>query len=99
MTEAIITVEELNNKLKNIFLIDVREPDEHEKGIISGALCVPLGRLIRDLSVLNLPKEKDIVCYCKAGFRGQIATDFLNSKGYKAKNLAGGYMQYKSLSA
>jgi len=87
-----ITPEELKKKLKEFYIIDVREADE--QGTIEGAAKVPLGKLIRDLPKLNLPKDKEIVCYCGSGFRSQIAADFLKSKGYKVKNLCGGYKAY-----
>jgi rhodanese-related sulfurtransferase len=92
MSAETITPEELKKKLKSFYVIDVRELDEH--GQIEGATRVPLGKLIRDLPKLNLPADKEIVCYCAGGTRGQIAADFLKSKGLKAKNLAGGYKAY-----
>ncbi len=91
-----ITAQELKNNLQNYFVIDVREPDEHAQGIIAGALCVPLGRFIRDLSLLGIPEEKEVVCYCRSGFRAQIATDLLSAQGFRAKNLVGGYKAYMS---
>ncbi|MBI4017089.1 MAG: rhodanese-like domain-containing protein [Candidatus Aenigmarchaeota archaeon] len=96
MSAETITPEELKKKVKDVFLIDVRESDE--SGQIIGAIRVPLGKMIRDCQKLNLPTDKDIVCYCAAGFRGQMAADFLKSKGYKAKNLVGGYKAYSALS-
>ena len=89
-----ITPQELKKNLSQYFLIDVREPDEHAQGIISGALCVPLGKLIRDLPLLNLPQDKEIVCYCRSGFRAQIATELLSNQGFQVKNLVGGYKTY-----
>ena len=92
MQAETISPEELKKKLTGFFIIDVREPDE--QGQIEGALRVPLGKLIRDLPKLDLPKDKEIVCFCQGGTRGQIAADFLKNKGYKTKNLAGGYKAY-----
>jgi len=83
-----ITTEELKTKLDAVFLIDVRERDE--EGQIGEPLRMPLGQLIRDCSTLALP-EKEIVCYCQGGVRGQIAVEFLKKKGINAKNLVGGY--------
>jgi len=94
MQAETITPEELKKKLKEFCIIDVREPDE--QGQIEGATRVPLGRLIRDLPKLDLPKDKEIVCYCQGGTRGQMAADFLKSKGFKVKNLVGGYKAYST---
>ena len=95
MQPETVTPEELKKKVKDIFLIDVRELDE--SGQIIGAIRVPLGKLMRDFSKLNLPTDKEIVCYCAAGMRGQVAADFLKTKGFKAKNLVGGYKAYSAL--
>jgi len=92
MQAETISPEELKKKLNESFVIDVREPDE--QGGIEGAKKIPLGRLIRDLPKLDLPKDKEIVCFCAGGTRGQIAADFLKAKGYKVKNLSGGYKAY-----
>ncbi len=91
-----ITVAELEKKLKNVKMIDVREPEEFSEKI-EGAENKPLGALIRDVSsgTYTLPKNKEIVCYCRSGGRGKIAADFLQAKGIKAKNLEGGFLAWK----
>ncbi len=94
MPAQTISVEELKKKVKDVFLMDVRETDE--SGQIIGAIRCPLGKMIRDLQKLNLPTDKEIVVYCAAGTRGQIAADFLAGKGFKAKNLAGGFKAYSA---
>ena len=91
MTAETISPEELRAKLNEFTLIDVRESDE--EGCIGNAKRIPLGKFIRDLGTLSLG-EKEIVVYCKGGVRGQIAADFLQSKGYKVRNLAGGFKAY-----
>ena len=50
-----ISKDELKRKLKEVVLIDVREPDE--VGGIEGAKKVPLGKLNRYLGRLDLPKH------------------------------------------
>jgi len=97
MPAPTISVEELKKKVKNVFLLDVRELDE--SGQIVGAIRVPLGKVMRDLPKLNLPADEEIVCYCAGGFRGQVAADFLAGKGFKARNLVGGYKAYMMASA
>jgi rhodanese-related sulfurtransferase len=92
MQAETISPEELKRKLKDFIIIDVREPDE--QGGVEGAKRIPLGKLIRDLPKLDLPMDKEIVCYCAGGTRGQIAADFLISKGFKVKNLAGGFKAF-----
>ncbi|WP_304943882.1 DsrE/DsrF/DrsH-like family protein, partial [Vallitalea guaymasensis] len=43
----------------------------------------------------ELDKNKEILVYCAIGIRGYIASRILTQKGYKAKNLIGGYNFYK----
>ena len=87
----LITSEELNDNLKsdgNIFLLDVREPDEFLSGHIEGAVNIP----IQDLPgrTKDLPENFDqtIVSICLSGARSAYATMFLKVFGYtNIKNL------------
>src|SRR5450755_1326644 len=45
-------------------LIDVREPDEHAKGMIAGAVAMPRGILERDIDKITTKKDRKIVLYC-----------------------------------
>ena len=92
MPAPTISKEELKAQLSTVLLIDVREPDE--QGVIGNAQKIPLGRLIRDHQ--SLPKDKDIIIYCRSGVRGQIAADFLAARGFKVKNLTGGFAGYSA---
>jgi len=85
-----ITPDELK---KDYFLLDVREPEEVEIGTIPGAVNIPLGKL-RD-SLDKLPKNKEIVTFCRVGLRGYLAERYLREQNYKVKNLSGGYMIWK----
>jgi rhodanese-related sulfurtransferase len=55
----------------DVFLIDVREPDEHAAIRIQGAYLVPLSDF--DIDRIKAFKEKHIVIHCKAGVRGEKA--------------------------
>ncbi|HIH40638.1 MAG TPA: hypothetical protein HA221_03660, partial [Halobacteria archaeon] len=44
----------------------------------------------------ELPKDKEIWVYCKAGKRSYFATRILRSNGYDAINISGGYDMYKN---
>ena len=94
-----ITPQELKKSLKKVKIIDIREPEECALGIIEGAELKPLGALMRDVGkgLYSLPCDQEIVCYCAAGVRGKVATDFLRNKGFKVRNLEGGYYAWKTL--
>ncbi len=78
---------ELKRKLGNhedIFLIDVREPYEHEDYNIGGEL-IPLSEL--ESKIEKIPKDKSVILYCKVGTRSRFAVQMLQEK-YGFKNIA-----------
>ena len=85
----------LNEKMESgedFFLLDVRTPAEHAQQAIPGSYLIPLqelGHRMRDL-----PKDKEIVVYCRVGNRSAVASTFLARHGYNVKNLEGGIMQW-----
>jgi sulfur-carrier protein adenylyltransferase/sulfurtransferase len=88
---AEISVTQLKVRLdkgENVYLLDVREPFEHEIANLKGQL-IPLGELPVRFHELN--KEQEIVVYCHHGNRSRYAAEFLQSRGFRAvKNLTGG---------
>lgn len=80
---------------KKPVLLDVREPQEVAQGKIEGAIAIPLGEL--PARVAELPKNKDIVVYCRSGRRSAKAVSFLLENGFKhVKNLEGGMIGWAS---
>jgi NADPH-dependent 2,4-dienoyl-CoA reductase/sulfur reductase-like enzyme/peroxiredoxin family protein/rhodanese-related sulfurtransferase/TusA-related sulfurtransferase len=77
-------------------ILDVRQQDEFIAGAIPGALNIPLDSLRNRLS--ELPKDKEILVYCKAGFRGYIACRILMQNALRCRNLSGGYLIYQAVS-
>lgn len=78
-----------------VLLIDVREPDEFNKGSIGGALNIPRGLL--EISIVQAAAEavqanKPIVVYCAGGGRSALAARSLGQMGYQqVYSLAGGF--------
>ncbi len=54
-------------KAKEVTLIDIREPDEHAREHIAGAVSMPLSRL--EAGKLDLEPLGDVVFHCKSGMR------------------------------
>ncbi len=75
-----------------LVLIDVRRPEEvEENGVIEGAVNIPLEQFI-EMKDMWPAEDADIVVYCKAGARGNIATGLLRVYGYEnVRNLKGGF--------
>ncbi len=85
---ADISVQDFAAHRAEFFLLDVREPDEHEEAAISPSTLIPLGTLPRRVS--ELPKDRAIVCYCAVGGRSAHAAAMLRQQGFEALNLRGG---------
>lgn len=73
----------------DIFWLDVREPDESEAGQIPGSALISVDQLRARHA--ELPRDQEIGVYCAVGLRGYIAARFLMQKGYRVRNLNGGY--------
>ena len=92
-----ITVEELKRKIyareRNLFVLDVREPQEFEICRIPGAVLIPLGEVLRRVGELDPSKE--IVVQCKMGGRSAKAAEILRASGFpNVKNLTGGILAW-----
>jgi adenylyltransferase/sulfurtransferase len=75
------------------FILDVREPNEHQINRIAGSTLIPLGELPRRYQ--ELPRDREIVTQCKVGARSARAMDFLKSVGFpNVKNLRGGIIEW-----
>ncbi len=87
----------LEDHLRDVQIIDVREPDEFEGplGHIPGARLIPLGELAGRAGemIAGLP----VVAVCRAGGRSAQATVILCRAGFeKAANLAGGMLRWRA---
>jgi len=92
-----ISVEDFKTRIKNMIVLDVREPDELEGGKIDASTNMPLGLVIRNANKGEIDelKDKKICTYCRNGYRGNIAADELKKKGFDAVTLDGGFMAWE----
>lgn len=74
-------------------LIDVRQPDEYEKGHIPGARNVPLQKL-RDFSFEVTDRDTPLYVYCLSGGRSARAVRALRGVGYSDVTDLGGINSY-----
>lgn len=78
----------------DIYLLDVRNPDELEEyGMIKGAVNIPVGELQARLS--EVPHGKEIVTYCMRGGRASRAAEILREGGYTEPIEYGGITAWK----
>jgi glyoxylase-like metal-dependent hydrolase (beta-lactamase superfamily II) len=89
-TISTITGDELVKRLdhSDLFLLDVREPDEVAEWQIPGVHNIPLGSLTDCLD--EVPRDKDVVVICAKGTRAQQGAEILLSHGVASRVLKGG---------
>jgi NADPH-dependent 2,4-dienoyl-CoA reductase/sulfur reductase-like enzyme/rhodanese-related sulfurtransferase len=74
-------------------LIDVRTAGEVRAGTIPGATHIPLDDLRDRLD--EIPRDKELLIFCQVGLRGYLACRVLNQRGFRSRNLTGGYKTYR----
>jgi phage shock protein E len=77
---------------EDFLLLDVRTPQENAAQEIEGSYLLPLQEL--GYRIDELPKNKEIVVYCRVGNRSAYACSYLSRMGYNVKNLEGGIMTW-----
>lgn len=74
-------------------LIDIRTPAEVAQGIIPGARFLPMHLI--PLRLTEIPKDRDVVLYCRSGARSYQACSYLMQQGYeRVINLRGGIIAW-----
>jgi len=93
-----ITATELKHMLDrgdNIFLVDVREPNEYEIVSIPGATLIPKDQFLSGAALEGLPQDKRIVLHCKTGVRSAEALAVVKNAGFAdAVHVGGGVIAW-----
>jgi NADPH-dependent 2,4-dienoyl-CoA reductase/sulfur reductase-like enzyme/rhodanese-related sulfurtransferase len=84
--------EELADLRPDQVLVDVRTAAEMAAGTIPGALHADVDRL--RVSLDALPHDKELLLFCQSGLRSYVAARLLTQRGFRARNLSGGYKRY-----
>jgi len=71
----------LLEKNRNIYLLDVRTPEEFRQARLKGAVLIPISEIERRLG--EIPRNRTIVVYCAVGSRSNMVAGFLAEKGYR----------------
>jgi NADPH-dependent 2,4-dienoyl-CoA reductase/sulfur reductase-like enzyme/rhodanese-related sulfurtransferase len=72
------------------FLLDVRNAPELAVESVPGAVNIPLPQLRDRLG--ELPRDRDILVFCRSGQRAYYATRILLQNGFQARNISGGML-------
>ena len=86
--EPNILLEKLHDS--NLYMIDVREPDQFSDFHIPGSKNIPLAELFKLDTLSKIPKDRDIVTICPRGNMATVATFALARNRLKAQVLSGG---------
>ncbi len=66
----------------DVLILDVRNTDEANAGMIKGAVLIPDEELLARMG--ELPKDKRIITHCSTGIRAEMAYHKLKQAGYNA---------------
>ncbi|AHF04534.1 sulfurtransferase [Marichromatium purpuratum 984] len=74
-------------------LVDIRTPAEMAQGMIPDAMQLPMHLI--PLRLAELPRDRDIVLYCRSGARSYQACAYMQQQGYdRVINLRGGIIAW-----
>lgn len=79
--------------LNDAVLVDVREQEEIEQGIIKEAIHIPLGEIAE--AYKNFDKQKHYIMVCRSGNRSNKAAEFLQEQGINVSNMIGGMLDWQ----
>jgi len=82
--------ERQQQKDASLYVLDVRAPEEYAAGHVPGAVNIPHDQVADRLA--EVPKDKDVVLYCRSGRRSALAGEVLAGKGYTRLQLMQGDM-------
>lgn len=69
--------------MSDYLIVDVREPEEYERGHVDGAINIPPSTIMSGAPELNnVPKDTKIILYCLSGARSRASMAYLQNMGF-----------------
>lgn len=94
-TITVLDLKAMQDGGDDIFLVDVREPNEYEIVSIPGATLIPKGDFLNGSALERLPQDKKIVLHCKSGVRSAEALAVVKNAGFAdAVHVGGGVLAW-----
>jgi len=91
----LLQVKEVKEKFdagEDFILIDVREPEEHQKGRIPKSVLVPRGVLEMTVEQEIKDPKRQLILHCAGGGRSAVAAESLKKMGYEnVASMEGGF--------
>lgn len=98
-SQSRINSKELRDMLESnddLYLLDVRQPDELAESKIDGAVNIPLAGIFQPNGMAGIPTDKPVVVICGSGNRATIASYALAQEGIDFQILEGGMASWNS---
>ena len=76
-----VDIDAIDTAPPNVFLLDVREPEEFARGHVPNAVNVPQSDLATRLG--EIPHDRPIMTICQSGMRSFRSAQFLSQQGYQ----------------
>jgi rhodanese-related sulfurtransferase len=91
-------VQHMMQDTAHVILLDVRTVEEFTGpgGHLAGALLIPVQELEARRGELEQLPGKTIVAYCRTGRRSGRAVEMLRRRGFHARNMSGGIVQWSA---
>jgi hydroxyacylglutathione hydrolase len=81
--------------MKDLFILDVRQPAEWHDGHIPGAHHISGGELPARLD--EVPRDRPVAVYCGSGYRSSVSASLLRRTGHdKVVNVLGGFAAWQT---
>jgi sulfur-carrier protein adenylyltransferase/sulfurtransferase len=94
-TITVTDLKEMQDRGDNIFLVDVREPNEYEIVSIPGSVLIPKDQFLTGAALEKLPQDKRIVLHCKSGVRSAECLAVVKNAGFSdAVHVGGGVLSW-----
>ncbi len=81
----------------NVFILDVRTPEEFAGGHLEGATNMNINSSNFEANLENIDKDRNVYVYCLSGGRSTQAANVLKEKGFKnVINMNGGILSWRN---
>ncbi len=87
---------------ENLYILDVRTPEEYRSWKISynkqvEPSLVPLDKLSSAEQIRNIPRDMEVITVCSHGMRSKMAAEYLSQLGYNVKSIRGGMVAWNKV--
>ncbi len=99
-TQIVIDSQELQQKIESdedIYLLDVREPEELLQSKIEGSVNIPLSEIFEPGGMDSIPTDKPVIVICGSGNRATIASYAMAQEGIDFQILQGGIKDWDKM--